>query len=363
MVEAIAVHTVGLGGDSELRLDDEKDIQVGPRRMVPISLLSKENPGLVGSILQTQLDRPWPKPHDGRFAMKLRERTSGSLSRSETRIWEMLSDGPKSLEMLLAARAPEQPLMRLVDRGLVILCGFTPSDAAHVLGLQTDWDTEAANLAAEVTARTERRPGTPMAETGRALAEKVIDRLTVQSCMAITEASMTESPGKSARRFMDQAFSRLAEDLNPLVGFQVKLNLPLIGIGAPAQTYYPEIASRLNTDFDVPRYAEVCNAVGAVAGGVAQRVHILITSPAEGLYRVHTMTGPEDFGDLEKAAAHALSLAEGEARQRAESAGAVEVRCEMDRDDRIATVAGSFEVFVESRITASAYGRPRLATH
>lgn len=363
MVEAIAVHTVGLGGDSELRLDDEKQICVGPRRMVPVSLLSREHPGLIKPILQTQLDRPWSKPNDGRFALKLRERNAGTLSRGEQRIWEALSDGPKSLETLLAARAPEQPLMRLVDRGLVVLSGFTPSDAAHVLGLHGDWDAEAAALAADVVARTERRPGITMAATGHELARRVLDRLTIQSCMAITEAAMTDVPGKSARRFMEQAFSKASADSgsDALVGFQVKLNRPLIGIGAPAATYYPEIAQRLNTAFDIPRFAEVCNAVGAVAGGVAQRVHILITSPAEGLFRVHTLGEPKDFGDLEKAAAHALALAEEEARTRAFDAGAVEIRCETDRDDRTATVAGSHEVFIESRITASAFGRPRLA--
>mgnify|MGYP001326316217 CR=1 FL=1 len=42
------------------------------------------------------------------------------------------------LEALFAGRPSEQPLQRLVDRGLVILSAFTPSDAAHVLGLQAD---------------------------------------------------------------------------------------------------------------------------------------------------------------------------------------------------------------------------------
>lgn len=362
MVEAIAVHTVGLGGDSEIGLDDEKQLRVGPRRMVPISLLARDH-GTVLPVLQAQLERPWPKPNDGLFAMKLRERRGGALSKSETRIWDMLQDGPKSLEDLLAARAPEQPLFRLVDRGLVILCGFTPSDAAHVLGRQDDWHVEAGKLAAEVFARTERRPGIPLAESGEALARQVIDQLTVQSCSAIVEAVLPDAPGKSARRFMAAAFADATTKHDPSaqVGFEVKLKRPLIGIGAPARTYYPEIAGRLHTEFDVPRYAEVCNAVGAVAGGVSQRVQILITAPAEGLFRVHGLDDVEDFRNLEAAAARATDLAQAEARRRAEDAGAIEIRVETSRDDRVATVAGSFEVFIESRIVANAFGRPRLA--
>ncbi len=363
MVEAIAVHTVGLGGDSEIGLDEERALRVGPRRRVPISLLARDYPDVLGT-LQVQMDRMWSKPNDGIFAVKLRERRGGTLSRGEQRVWEMLQDGPKSLEQLLAGRAPEQPLLRLVDRGLVILSGFTPSDAAHVLGLQSAWNADAAILCAGLTARTERRPGLPLAESGEALARAVIDRLTVQSCIAIVEAVMAETPGRSARRFMDTAFADASRkaDAEALVGFEVHLRRPLIGIGAPAETYYPEIARRLNTEFDVPRHAEVCNAVGAVAGGVSQRVQLLITAPAEGLYRVHGLSGIEDFRDLETAAAKALALAEAEARSRADEAGALEVKVETSRDDRIATVAGSFAVFIESRISATAFGRPRIAT-
>src|SRR5690606_4555973 len=39
MVEAVAVHTYGLGGDSEVRCDEAGDLVVGPRRAVPLSLL------------------------------------------------------------------------------------------------------------------------------------------------------------------------------------------------------------------------------------------------------------------------------------------------------------------------------------
>jgi N-methylhydantoinase A/oxoprolinase/acetone carboxylase beta subunit len=359
MVEAIAVHTVGLGGDSETGLDDEKMMRVGPRRVVPISLLARDHPEIV-AILDEQAARPWPKAHDGRFAIKLRENRDGALSRGEQKAWEALQDGPKSLEQLLAGRAPEKPLLRLVDRGLVILSGFTPSDAAHVLGLQDSWNIEAAHKTAALMARTERRPGIPMAEDGAAFARAVIDRLTIQSCGAIVEAVMDEPPGKSARRFMAAAFAGEA-DAASLVGFEVALKRPLIGIGAPARTYYPEIARRLRTDFDVPAHAEVCNAVGAVAGGVSQRVKVLITSPAEGLFRVHGPRGIDDFRDLEAAAAAATATATTEARARAREAGAAEIRIETARDDRVATVAGTFEVFVESTITVTAFGRPRLA--
>ena len=43
MVEAVAVHTFGLGGDSEIRREGNR-LEVGPRRLVPLSLLAREHP-------------------------------------------------------------------------------------------------------------------------------------------------------------------------------------------------------------------------------------------------------------------------------------------------------------------------------
>src|SRR5690606_34837214 len=37
MVEAVAVHTLGLGGDSEVRPDSYRPLLVGPRRAVPLA--------------------------------------------------------------------------------------------------------------------------------------------------------------------------------------------------------------------------------------------------------------------------------------------------------------------------------------
>ena len=54
MVEAVAVHTVGLGGDSQVRLAEERwpagpGLLVGPRRQVPLSLLALQHPWVLES--------------------------------------------------------------------------------------------------------------------------------------------------------------------------------------------------------------------------------------------------------------------------------------------------------------------------
>jgi N-methylhydantoinase A/oxoprolinase/acetone carboxylase beta subunit len=57
MVEAVAMHTIGLGGDSEIRQDRESPglrLLLGPRRVIPVSLLAEQFPQEVHSALHRQ---------------------------------------------------------------------------------------------------------------------------------------------------------------------------------------------------------------------------------------------------------------------------------------------------------------------
>ncbi|MFN2227171.1 MAG: hydantoinase/oxoprolinase N-terminal domain-containing protein, partial [Anaerolineae bacterium] len=50
MVEAVDVHTVGLGGDSHVRVDASRRLMVGPQRVIPLSLLVAQHPEVVGDL-------------------------------------------------------------------------------------------------------------------------------------------------------------------------------------------------------------------------------------------------------------------------------------------------------------------------
>ncbi|MBV8740880.1 MAG: hydantoinase/oxoprolinase family protein [Sinobacteraceae bacterium] len=47
-VQAVEVHTSGLGGDSEVALDRERRLRVGPRKAMPLSLLAAQFPRVLG---------------------------------------------------------------------------------------------------------------------------------------------------------------------------------------------------------------------------------------------------------------------------------------------------------------------------
>lgn len=372
MVEAISVHTFGLGGDSDVRLADERwpegpGLEVGPRRVVPLSLLAVEHPAVLAE-LREQMRQDRPRDWDGRFALRLRTADAASLSPSERRLWEALAEGSRPLQALLRNFAMMLPLTRLVERGLAIYGAFTPSDAAHLLGKQHGWSVEAARLGAELLARSGAASRRLPALSPAGLAELTMERVVVRSGEVLVESLLAEEgeppleAGKGpGRRLVSRALEPRAPGRAGLLAPALGLTLPLVAVGAPAGTYYPVLAERLGVRQVVPPHAEVCNAVGAVAGGVSQRVRILITAPSEHRYRVHLPHGPRDFTDREEALALAREAGRDLARSQAIAAGAVAPQIELEEIDRVAEIAGSDPIFVEAEVIATAAGRPRLA--
>ena len=50
MVEAVRVFSLGLGGDSEVRFGGGEGIRIGPRRVIPLSLLGHQHPEILDRI-------------------------------------------------------------------------------------------------------------------------------------------------------------------------------------------------------------------------------------------------------------------------------------------------------------------------
>ncbi len=360
MVEAISVHTLGLGGDSEVCAGTQGRFTLGPRRAVPLSLLAERHPYVL-ELMDQQAEAPFPHTGDGRFLLQLRKLPqSGKLRPAEAMIWEALAQGPRPFEEIARDYLSQRAAARLIDRGLIILSSFTPSDAAHLLGQQAEWAVTGARKGAELLAR---QLGLADAE---AVARAVFDEVAAAGAEALVLAALGEEGEPASphigfgRDILDRALGRKALP-NGLLRPRITLSRPIVGIGAPAATYYPSIAERLETTFLSPEHAEVCNAVGAVASGIVQRHRLVITQTAEGLYRAHLPDGTKDFLTLEEAAARAGEVARERAAVLAAEAGAEAALVEVERADTIVPDRGGQPTFLESVVTATAVGRPRLA--
>ncbi|MDA7965714.1 hydantoinase/oxoprolinase family protein [Ruegeria sp.] len=367
MVEAVAMRTHGLGGDSQVHVVTEGlngGVFLGPRRVLPVSLIATEAPEVVHAALDEQLRATSVGEHDTRFARRLPGIPSEGVGPREVVLLERLGDQVLPLGKLLRTRIEFSALNRLVDRGIVQVSGVTPSDASHVLGRLDAWDAEAAHKALELISRRRVGSGEMLAKTPEGLAQMIIDQLTEQTSLTLLEAAFAEEAGVFGRSPQELARHVLMQQglakHRGLVALDAALNVDVVGLGASAPSYYPAVADRLHCNMILPEHAGVANAIGAVVGRVTLRQAGTVTSPSEGRYRVHLEDGPQDFPTPDEA----LDLLENVLReatiQSVREAGAEDIRVLVDRDIRKAKVEGK-DVFVEALVTVEASGRPRVA--
>jgi N-methylhydantoinase A/oxoprolinase/acetone carboxylase beta subunit len=367
MVEAVAMRTHGLGGDSEVHfISDGLDggVTLGPRRLLPVSLIALDAPTVVHEALEAQLRSAIPGEYDGRFVRAVAGVEAGGLAERDLALLQRIGEDVHPLGAVLKTRLDGQALHRLVGRGLVQVAGVTPSDASHVLGGLTAWDRSAAEKALLLFGRRRTGAGEVLASDAQTLARMIVARLTEQTVLALLETAFAEeastfdgSPADLARHPLLQ---RALAGHRGLLALQAGLAVDVIGLGASAANYYPAVGARLNTRMILPEHAGVANAIGAVVGQVTFRKSGTVTAPSEGKYRVHLETGPEDFTDPDQAMTRLETSLRTEAEAEANAAGAGDIHVTCQRDVRRAQVEAR-EVFVEAILTVEASGRPRVA--
>ncbi len=365
MVEAVAMRTTGLGGDSEVHLITEGlkgGLRLGPRRLIPVSLLAVDHGAMVHAALDRWLSADAVGEMDGRFVVPMAGQTGG-LSPREAAVLERVAV-PMPMAQALTSRLEVAALERLVARGLVMVAGVTPSDASHVLGGLDAWDRAAADKAVRLMARRRTGAGERFASGPEPFARAVVDQVTAQTVDCLLEAAFGEdaafageAPEALARHVLARA--GLARHRG-VVEVTARLGVPVIGLGASAPFYYGAVGARLGCEMILPEHAGVANAIGAVAGQVSQRVQGIVSSPAEGRFVAHLADGLQVFGTRDAALDAMEAALVAEASDRARRAGAVDLRVTVARDVREAEVEGR-AMFIEATVTATASGRPRVA--
>lgn len=365
MVEAVAMRTSGLGGDSEVHLVTEGlkgGLRLGPRRLMPVSLLAVDHGPMVHAALDRWLSSDAVGEMDGRFVVPMTGQRGG-LNARDLAVLDRITQ-PMPMAQALTSRLEVAALERLVARGLVMLSGVTPSDASHVLGRLSDWDGAAAEKALRLMARRRTGAGERFAQGPEALARAIVDQLTQQTVDCLLEAAFAEDPAFDAdlpEALARHALARLGLDRHRgVVETTLRLGVPVIGLGASAPSYYGAVGDRLGCRMILPEHAGVANAIGAVAGQVSQRATGTISAPAEGRFIAHLAEGVQVFASSEAALTALESALVAEASDRAREAGAVDLRLTVDRDVKEVEIEGR-TMFIEAKVTVTASGRPRVA--
>ena len=365
MVEAADVFTIGLGGDSHIRHDSEKQLLIGPQRVIPLCKLASEYSEIIEKLLYetkkesssdeaAQFIISWTHPDD-RF------------SERENAILRCLEAGPQSFWLLVKRMLYEDPLAperikSLEDMYLVQRAGFTPTDALHVLDRFQRWNAEASRLGAQLLAN----------QSGLSIisfCEKIVRLVSEKASMALVSKVLEDNVGTprwekepTATALLDWAINDTPGDTHEQIGCEITLRQPLVALGAPVEEYIPRTADTLHTKLLIPSYAEVANAVGAVSGGVIQRSRISISSlNSSNKFRLHLTKGSKDFVGLERAVSHAKDFMFPHMEDMARQAGADQVEIRMDRSDKRVKLKGNQEVYLGTELFFTAFGRPSPA--
>jgi N-methylhydantoinase A/oxoprolinase/acetone carboxylase beta subunit len=359
MVRAIDVKTVGLGGDSEIGIGMNGVVGVGPQRVVPVSLLASRYPEVIAMLEADLADSMGGSMH-GKFVLRpfgaAATATTAELGAREREMLGMVGERPRPIRKVAVSSGAQRALAGLKRKGLVQISGFTPSDAAHVLGLQSNWAGPAATLAARLIVRfRDMRAGDlPRVE---AFCREVWSETVRRTCRVILDTAFGQHLGDSM--LIDAVCS--GKGRLGLAAITMAPTVPVVAVGGPARVYYEEAGRRLRCEMVFPRFFDVANAVGAATGVVAQTVTVAVEGDGGGRFRVHGPEGVAVFSSGPQALAAAEETARNAALQAVEGlgAGAPEVRVTIDKHRLPDAVDDNG--LLGAMVRAEAMGRPNSA--
>jgi N-methylhydantoinase A/oxoprolinase/acetone carboxylase beta subunit len=356
MVKAIDAKTIGLGGDSEVAFGIDSRLTIGPGRIVPVSLVAARYPEL-SAMLDGDLAETEGGSLLGKFVLRpfggASPAATARLSPREAEVLAEVTERPRPIRKVALPAGAQRAIQSLKRKGLVQLCGFTPSDAAHVLGFQDNWSRDAAEKAARLLVRF-RDMKTPGPERLSQFCREVWGEVVRLTGRAILEAAFG---GPIGGETLVEAVC-VGEGNVGLARVQISPTVPVVAVGAPVKIYYQEVGRRLGAEIIFPPFYEVANAIGAATSLVARAVTMTVEGDGSGLFRVHGPTGTRSFASAGAAIAEAEAAALALARQSVREAGGTDPEIEVSIKRHLLPDTVNDDGLLSATVTAEAVGRP-----
>jgi len=361
MVEAVDIHTVGIGGDSLVEIGAQGDILLGPCRAIPLCLLANDYPIVLPTLRSQVFEKSWENSA-GQFVITgrsqvnhLRQEDCDLLCRMEKEPLPLLTVTQDRKKFVIKRR-----IEQLERKGLLHRSAFTPTDALHVLGQMNLWDKDASYLGAELLAN---QVGMAVIEFCNALVKKLSDSLVKELLSKVMEDKIGLPQWEketTASAILNYSLNNKADEELSCI---FKLKKPLVAIGAPVNAYMPAVASCLNTELIVPEYAHVANAFGAATASIIQRSQAVIRMMEGGLiFRAHLPDKIEDFSNFEAAKIYAEKYMRSYIIELAKKAGAGDIKVEATYSDHAGKLPAGWpqEIFLDTELFVTAYGDPYM---
>jgi N-methylhydantoinase A/oxoprolinase/acetone carboxylase beta subunit len=314
-VRAIDIWTSGLGGDSDVQIDSHGRIEIGPERVTPLAIASKRNPSVLDKIKTTRLTTfyTWY------------ERDPTSLSPEDALVYDHIRTyGLCTLYELHAALKDRtyvtENLRSLKAKGFISQTGLTPTDFMHAKGLYVSGDVKASLEGIEINANN-------LGVTSDQFVEIFMDEMVTRVGGEVIKKLIYDEAGElTDSRSLDYMIrASLGAAGFRTMSIYAMLDRPIVGIGAPAHIFVPELEKRLDVKVVIPPHAEVGNAVGAVCSKVSESVTLQVYPRGSHYYVFSSLADPEKFDSKEIALTRAREMSSAHAYDRAIMAGAKNV--------------------------------------
>jgi N-methylhydantoinase A/oxoprolinase/acetone carboxylase beta subunit len=332
------VRSIGLGGDSVIGLDADDRLIVGPERVTPLCQLAHRDPSVAANLkgrARGLTHRPSPTSVEYWFLQREPRRPVEDPHAREA--LAMLRQGPICLPSLLDRLGLIHPIQfggpGLVREGVIGRSAVTPTDLLHVSGEFTAWDADVAQIATKFVSQLRGSTTDELIQSVKTLmAERIVAEIVAQISGRVVERAPSHV---SARNLGTWLFEENLYERNPFLKSTLRLDLPLVGIGAPAGIFLPRVAEMLRTDLVLPPHYEVANAVGAVAANLVVEKEAWIYPQMHGMhvrgFFAQLSDGRRRYATLERA----MEAARADLAQRAEAelrrAGAVDSVLDFER--------------------------------
>ena len=357
-VEAIEFRTIGLGGDSQIKIDKYGNLDIGPKRVIPYSLAAYKNEEVLTEL--NELKNKNTNLTKGEFLILDNIDNNIKFNKQEKRILDILKSGPKSIDKIVNQLENTTPdflqTKRLEKLGIIKRIGLTPTDLLHIINEYNQWNKEAAEIGLEFFLS---RKNQKKQYYATQIKNEVIKNCAQEILIKLFKYYYKNNE-KNENGFKNNLANILVDDRDHPWNFDV--DLPIVAVGAPAGVYLKELHKFLNTDVILKENFEIANAIGAAMGNVLIKEEILIRpNMTEGNYFVYSKKGREKIDELEEAINYGEKLGKKIAIKKAEAAGARKLKTNVNIKRKEA--GGNFEEekqLIEVKIEIIISGLPKM---
>ncbi len=359
-VEAARIRTACLGCDSRITFKSEKEFQVGPDRVMPISRLASLYPQVEKELFNLKNK---PQANTGlrnlEYWVLTKEPDPEMVSlkdKTKQDLIGLLRKRPYSLAKILSEmnvhHAVQLNVDELFQQGYLETATLTPTDLLHIDGQIELWNTEAANNALAYIGKIYNKKRGPLIDQVlNYIVKQIVEEAVIFLARQKKETKLSEEiDGTWGRWFFEEALS----GKNDYLSMGLASRFPIIGIGAPAELFIKKVAETLHAKFILPPNPHVANAVGAVAGSVIidKEAIVYVQETVEKRAFIVRFEGETtSFKESEDALEYAKKVAVQTAREAAFNAGAEKPQVEVKE-----YTEGSLQ-----RIRVRAVGNPKLS--